>query len=100
MYARHIELDLNGAVVHQYQSSRLMRGSANSVTDEFGRIALMDENRGIEVIDSELNLVQSLPVVKSAGHNSLHRNTKRNELVGMLSPDGQTNLFSIFNFTE
>lgn len=49
---------MNGDIAHHYQSS-LLRGSEVCVADDYGRIAIVDPDKGIEVLDSELNLFKS-----------------------------------------
>lgn len=59
MHAQLIEFDLNCATVRQFQYLVLRRGSAFNVTDEFGRIALINVNKGTDVIDAEFGIFSS-----------------------------------------
>jgi len=106
IHPRLLEFDASGSVVRQFMSSfEISRDTCVSLADENDRMIIVRPFEGIELLDSEFNLlgVYSLPndQGKSYQHIDLRYDCNRNEIVRIhYDPSIRTNVLTIFRFTD
>lgn len=95
------EMDSDGVIRRKFESSLRGNGGVNFV-DASGRILIYEPNNGIELLDSELNLLDftaQQPQVNGSTSSRLHYNSKRNEVIG-ISRGCNTSFLTIFRLSE
>lgn len=101
--AKLMEIDTTGSIVGQYQSS-LSGGSCANFADIYERIMLIDSSNRIELLDSELNLIELTDPLRVEGDvlfpNVLHYNVERNEAVCIHMVTIRNCALTIFRFIE
>ena len=78
-----LEIDMSGSVVRQYQSSFGEESFVN-FADIYGRIMITEPHEGMELLDSEFNLLGTYSLQQDEGKNlllyDLHYDSERNEI--------------------
>ena len=98
------EIDADGSVERRYKSS-LTVGSGVNFADMSGRIVIANRHNGVELLDSEFNLLEVTGsyMYLNVGQNvlyKLHYNSERNEVVGTCDNSPMNSVITIFRFKE
>lgn len=100
-----MEIDANGKIERQYKSS-MSGSSCVNFADSSGRIIICDPRKRIELLDSELNLLdfsrtepyqEDIHVLGEC--HSIHYNSERNEVVDFRLAGRQSSVITIFRFS-
>ena len=92
-----VEIDAAGKIVRHFRSSLSAR-SGPYFADAHGRFVITEEDEGIKLLDSELNLLHCTS--PHLNGRQLHYNYERNELVSILPLVPNSNVVTIFRFIE
>lgn len=94
------ELGADGKILRQYKSS--LRAASANVADMHGRIVICKSFKGMELLDSEFNILEfgGKPKDKSFLFNAVTYNGERNEVMSSCTFANGKCLITIFRFSE
>lgn len=98
------EIDARGRIVRQHKPP-LSGGSGVNFADAYGRVVITHTYNGVEVLDSEFNLLKVTVAPMSSRvqfkvPHIMHYNRQRDEVVGIYANSTTTSTLSIFRFKE